>query len=429
MGIKVKKSTFKLDLDYKELFISLGLSSIHILTKQADEIGNDLKNIVNSLGIKMGPEYAAWKLITKSLYQALNSLLSEQPEIFKNKLTKEKLKELYKDVEFNLDVSSYDIDNGFFENPKAFTLLRNIELFLKIILKEMGCSNVQAEGIIKRFPVYFVFSLNLEWSRNYNEYEQLRKSLDTPFVKATQKELDWRNYNNWLEKQINMPVLNETFGASDIYIPLRAAYDKKINKIRKHITHNEADTGYENKVVVDLEKELTNWVKISEKDDAIRFLYGDPGCGKSFFSKIFAVKIHNTGFCNVIFIPLQYFDPTGDLLDCIDSYLDSTDFFSKGDVDFREENFRALIIFDGLDELSKQGKVSNEIARNFVNEVERKVHQLNMQRCKVQVLISGRTVAIQSSAFQFSKEKQSLMILPYFFKKAIGANLKTHRNY
>ena len=64
------------------------------------------------------------------------------------------------------------------------------------------------------------------------------------------------------------------------------------------------------------------------------------------------------------------------------------------DPDSPEPNL--LIIFDGLDELAMQGKVGAEIAREFIDEVDRTVDHYNYQKIRLQVLITGREVVVQA---------------------------------
>jgi polyhydroxyalkanoate synthesis regulator phasin len=62
-----------------------------------------------------------------------------------------------------------------------------------------------------------------------------------------------------------------------------------------------------------------------------------------------------------------------------------------------------LIIFDGLDELSKQGKIAEEIAKQFVEEVRSRVWQFNQHKTRLQVLLSGREVVSAGKSQQVSR--------------------------
>jgi len=76
-----------------------------------------------------------------------------------------------------------------------------------------------------------------------------------------------------------------------------------------------------------------------------------------------------------------------------------------------------LIIFDGLDELSKQGRVGESIAKEFVSEIERNCHQYNTENPRLLILISGRELIIQSVSSDFRQLKQILHLLPYYINE------------
>jgi uncharacterized protein YjbI with pentapeptide repeats len=64
--------------------------------------------------------------------------------------------------------------------------------------------------------------------------------------------------------------------------------------------------------------------------------------------------------------------------------------------------------------LASQGKAAAQVARDFVNAVERMVEVRNRGKNKLLVLISGRELVVQENETQFRCDKQILTILPYF---------------
>ena len=167
------------------------------------------------------------------------------------------------------------------------------------------------------------------------------------------------------------------------------------------------------RVVIDLEEELEVWLQAADRNDAIRILSGGPGSGKSSFAKIFAARQSANGR-RVLFIPLHQFDPTGDLEKAVGSFIGYDAFLSFNPLDRDQSESRLLIIFDGLDELALQGKISKEVAQNFIREVQRKVERFNYQETRLQVLISGREVVVQDNSSDFRQPGQILHLLPYF---------------
>lgn len=99
---------------------------------------------------------------------------------------------------------------------------------------------------------------------------------DTPFTNLTQKALRWNEYYSYLNAQIDQPLFSENFSLRQIYIPLRAKTDKPI-------TYNNSDNKGE--IIVELEKEILEWLIKEDIRDTIRLINGGPGSGKSSFLK------------------------------------------------------------------------------------------------------------------------------------------------
>ncbi len=172
------------------------------------------------------------------------------------------------------------------------------------------------------------------------------------------------------------------------------------------------------KLVANLETHLENWLNQADKDDSIRIISGDPGSGKSSFSKMFAAKQAEKSEIPILFIPLHHFDATGDLVTAIGKLIRDDDYLSHNPLDGELKESRLLIIFDGLDELSMQGKLGAEVAKSFINEVQKTVSRINYRQTHLQVLISGRPIVIQSNRGELRKSEQILHILPYFIPES-----------
>jgi uncharacterized protein YjbI with pentapeptide repeats len=65
-----------------------------------------------------------------------------------------------------------------------------------------------------------------------------------------------------------------------------------------------------------------------------------------------------------------------------------------------------------------QGKIAQEVAHNFINEVREQVKSFNQNKTRLQVLISGRDVVVQSNKNNFKKPQQIITILPYWVDKS-----------
>ena len=80
-----------------------------------------------------------------------------------------------------------------------------------------------------------------------------------------------------------------------IYIPLRALTEKPISYKKEE--------GNESKIVVELEKEVLDWIVQEDTRDTIRLISGGPGSGKSSFLKMISTKIASESSVKLIFIP------------------------------------------------------------------------------------------------------------------------------
>ncbi|NEQ67883.1 MAG: pentapeptide repeat-containing protein, partial [Symploca sp. SIO2D2] len=277
----------------------------------------------------------------------------------------------------------------------------------------------EAQKISDRLPTYFVFALNDQWVKHSQDYLVLKEVLDTPFTQASKREQGWLRYRAWLQKRVEEPMFLEAFSLKQVYVPLRAYYEREVKcPPEQRLERGIVESNDNERVVVDLNKELETWLQEAKSDDAIRLISGGPGSGKSSLSKIFAAQLAAKGEILVIFIPLHLFKLSDDLVRAIGEFVQIEGFLPHNPLDRSDGESRLLIIFDGLDELSMQGKIAAEAAREFIEEVRLKVNQFNQHHTRLQVLISGREVVVQANRSKFRQPQQLLYLLPYFVIEA-----------
>ena len=287
-------------------------------------------------------------------------------------------------------------------------------------------SPADAEAISQRLPIYFATALHQEWGNHPKDYAVLKQKLDTPFTQANQRIQAWMRYQTWLQKQVEEPVFLEAFSLKQIYVPLRAYYKRKIEtQPDEELAINIRDNQQQERVVIDLCKELETWLNIANKNDAIRLISGGPGIGKSSFCKMFAAKIAENNNIRVIFIPLHHFEPSDNLINAVGQFVEFDGILPHNPLDSEDREKRLLIIFDGLDELAMQGKIAEKTAQDFVREVQRQVDRLNQRETCLQILISGRELVVQANQIGFRQPGQILHLLPYFIA---GEEIK-RKNY
>ena len=400
-----------LKANFKDLFKSLGKAAVDGAAGKWDGLAKDMVDASTAVGLSNEPAQIAWLLIYRSLTAAMASLVQERLGLFQGK--PRNLDSLCDQLDLSLEESELTLDAGFFEQPKQLPILQAIQVpFRQWLNQGLGVKLAEAEAIAASLPSYFVFALNQEWVVRASQYDCLQQPFNTPFTRASERERDWLRYRAWLQRQVEEPMIVEVFGLERIYVPPRAYY---LELLEEESRQRERLAGTKTKqyrrVVVSLEAELDAWVNKGDRRDAIRVISGGPGSGKSSFAKIFAARQAARGAVPVLFVPLHHFDPTGDLVQAMASLIRDSRLLAHNPLDPDDGEPRLLLIFDGLDELAMQGNVGAEVARQFVDEVRRKVDRFNLGELRLQVLLSGRELVVQDLLRQ---PQQILHLLPYY---------------
>ncbi|MEM9542919.1 MAG: pentapeptide repeat-containing protein, partial [Cyanobacteria bacterium P01_E01_bin.42] len=408
-----------LKVDFKDLFKALSKAAIDTTTGQWVALAKDLVDTSVALGLGDDREQVAWLLIYRSLTQAIAHLVeSRQALLIPMSETVDSPSDR---IDTSLENVSLKIDPEFFRDPTKLPILPPLQGILQEWLRDLVEEPPQARAIANLLPSYFVRALDREWRDREDNYKCLEPLFrETPFTRLDRRKEGWRLYSLWLQEQLEEPMFQEAFGLGAVYVPLRAYYKQETEEQGEETSRSfrgSEDRRYD-RVVVDLEEELEKWLQKSDRADSIRILSGGPGSGKSSFAKVFAAhQAERSGF-SVLFVPLHQFDPSGDLIDAVGNFVRLDPFLKSNPLDPKDCEFRLLIIFDGLDELASQGKISQEIAQEFVREVWQKVGRWNDDSSRLlRVVISGRELVVQDNKNQLLKSQQILHLLPYFIPK------------
>ncbi|MBD2165076.1 pentapeptide repeat-containing protein [Calothrix membranacea FACHB-236] len=427
-GILIKQpvSVFskRLNVNFGSGFTALTKAVVNGLTGNVSNVPENLVEMGAAVGLAKEPGEIAWLLIFRSLIQAMASLVDDNQDLLK-KVDNDEIETIVKhrleNCLQNLEATELTIDSNFFAHPEELAIVPAIKEPFRQWLTEFVSTPAQAEAISNRLPTEFVYSLIEEWKKNSDKYTVLQTELNTPFIKAGEREQAWQSYSIWLQKQVNERMFSEAFSLEQVYVPLRAYYERKIageedDDFVSGIKQNYKQDKKTERIVIDLQAELQTWLDEADKNDAIRVISGGPGSGKSSFSKIFAATQAKISKNSVLFIPLHLFDPEDDLVNGIGKFInDLRDIpLPPNPLDKENKIEKLLIIFDGLDELAMQGKMGEEVAQKFVSEVQRQATAVNHVQTRLQVLISGRELVIKKNQSDFRKPKQILHILSYF---------------
>jgi uncharacterized protein YjbI with pentapeptide repeats/DNA polymerase III delta prime subunit len=363
-------------------------------------------DVSESIGFEQSAGRIGWLLISKSLTNALCSLIVEPV----NGLTCKNEDIVTDDLDKKLDIlfedADYFICPDFFTNPAKLPLINASIPIIRDYLSLFPFEEYQISNILNRFKSYFVFSLVEEWRKNHSIYQILTDKTSTPFSNAESKEYQWYCYNEYLKKIVKEPVFQESFSLEDIYIPLRGYYDIK-EESGETLVDGTRNREYK-KRIVRIDDYILNWINDGNKTNALKLISGGPGYGKSSLLKMLAAKLAEENK-RVLFIPLHRFELKNELEIAIQNFLHFDKYINYNPLE--EDNL--IIIFDGLDELSMQGEILADSAQKFLREVQHKVDNYNYQTCKLKVIISGRDVIIQQNESDFRKKENIIRLLPY----------------
>ena len=406
-----------LKADFKGIFGALGRGALHGFTGQWTELGSDAVDAVAGLGIdtRDAPQLG-WVLIRRSLQAAMAELAREAAPLA-GEPSKEALDHLPDQLDAQIEKEKVAIDRKFFECPRELPLLVTLERPFSEWLVAYGLQLPAAVSIARRLPSYFVAALHAEWRRSPGTYGPVQEAVATPFTRAAERERAWALYTALLDRQVDEPMFGEAFGLRQVYVPLRAFYVIEAPRDRTAgftVERERALEGpEEHRVAVELEASLDAWLESTDRHDGYRVISGGPGCGKSSFARMYAAQVARECRIPVLFVPLHQLNVSGALVDAIGEYVRLADLLPVNPLDPEAGEDRLLVIFDGLDELSLQGRVGADAARDFVREVLKVVAIRNHTERRLLVLFSGREPVIQASESEFRHRQRILHVLPY----------------
>ena len=414
-GILVTRKAGELNasvkVNFKDLFKALSEGALHVGFENWAGAAQKAVQAVGAIGVRKDPGEQAWLLIHAALTQAVWELAGGNFGLLSK--PREDFAGFCDSIGDSLEEHLIVIDDKFFERPGEAPFVQSFSKGFERWLTEWGFGEAPAQAAAARLPSYFTFALNDRWRAAPDDYSTVQQALDTPFTKAGKRELGWIRYAAWLNRE--EPVFEEAFSLKQIYVPLRAYYEKKTKESRESIGPGsvEDDDKKSERTVVDLAASLDAWLRKAARGDAIRVITGGPGCGKTSFARLFAARHAKKGSIRVLFVPLHQLELSDSLITAIDGFVRYNEFLSHNPLDPEDGEQRLLLVLDGLDELSKQGVVGGQIAHDFVIEADRQVTRFNSAKTRLQVLLCGRPVAVQECSASLREPGQVLNVLPY----------------
>lgn len=403
----------RIDVDGSVLFRAALKSALAYFTSNAaGAIGSAIDATAAFKLRQLPPAELAWLLIQRALARAMAELTVEAVQKHGAELGDKD--GLVATLDNALDATEIWIDPAFFERPADSAIVGAVQAPFTEWLVALGLNQAEAASVLPRFGAYFTFALRREWARDADVYAPIDAEIakyENRFVGAEARERAWLRNAAYLERQIHEPVFEESFGLSQIYVPLRAWHLE--SPASKKGRGRDREETRERRHVVDLERYLDAWFASANRKDTIRVICGGPGSGKTSSAKIWAAKLAAAGH-RVLFVPLHRLelrDERPDVQAALWEFLRDLDVVPVDPLDASDGEPRLLVLFDGLDELAMQGRAGQEAARSFVEAVERKLDLLNGRSDRfVQVVFGGRDLAVQSARLP---DHQVINVMPY----------------
>jgi len=403
-----------LKADAGGLFKALGKSILHIGTGKYWELAADTSEAVAALGLKTDPGGLTWHLIRRSLQKALLTLVNEA-WLHRAEDAPEPPDELGEHLDKAMEKTTLEVSASFFRQPGSLPFMDLSAAWFQEWLIGSGFDQPKAVSISSRLRSYFVFALNQEWRAHSDLYAPIVSASTTPFSPAGERERAWEQYRAWLDQELDSPMFGEPFSLRQLYIPLRAFYHRASKDFKDSATARgeEKET---KRIAVDLTTALIEWVKRSDREDTVRVISGGPGSGKSSVAKMFTSEALSKTSWRSLYIPLHRIKYKGEIVPAIHDYLERTKLLPGAATPLDPESGepQLLVVFDGLDELAMLGKIAQGTVAEFVRAVKDFVRDQNTTTLRLKVILTGRTVVMQSLESEFRREGAVLHLFPYF---------------
>ncbi|MEQ8380609.1 pentapeptide repeat-containing protein [Parvibaculum sp.] len=294
-------------------------------------------------------------------------------------------------------------------HPATFLLFEDAAEQIRHDLRKLGSEESEADAKV-RFQEYIVEGAFRVLSRKPTYFSPLTDFLLSSIEAASARTRSWKKYRARLISQFeDEPLFGEDakggVTTAQVYQDLRAWWEEEREEGLFDGTSASVPSHERLKRkchVVMLGEEIRRWLEASDKDDVVRLVSGGPGSGKSTFAKQLAANLAHQPRWRVILVPLQRLRGGGSLANRIDTYF-RTQRDEPFDVDTapigtigRDGHKDWIIIFDGLDELAKEGSGSESAAQDFASVFQDMRYAIGDSAC-VRFVILGRAPSMQDA--------------------------------
>jgi uncharacterized protein YjbI with pentapeptide repeats len=402
-----------LSISPKSFITNLAKATINGFKGEFDDCAENLLDSIANINTEEKIGQLAWILIYQSTQNSIIELVKECSDLLNISPTFQ-LDAIEKKLEQTINETfetKLVIDSEFLEHPEKLEIIISFSRLIEAFCLEFGATPVNSKAIASKLPNKFSLSIYKLWLNSSDKFQDLLDVLESPISKKNSALRKWQIYHQSLHVGLEKRVFKESFGLNDIYVKPRAFYKalKTADVSGLKLKNTELVPH-----IIDLHTYLEAWLLKHDTSDNLKLVSGQPGSGKSSFSKCFSSDIAKKTGYNVVLIQLHLLDMSKDLTLAIQSYCNENQSLRGLDV---MSSDKLLIVFDGLDEISMQGKIGAIVSNSFISELKRKSEFLSQDKRNVKFIVTGRDLSIQSCENVVKESKKYLYILPYHVSK------------
>lgn len=274
---------------------------------------------------------------------------------------------------------------------------------------------------------------------NASDFLRLEQSLSGPFMEASEKRAALARHHQAIIHSFSLkPIFGQEDSGvtlSDVYVRQRCLWNTKISSSESKnetIKLNDDRGFFQDEKhpekwayplhVGDMHKEIKKWLGAREQTDTLRLIAGGPGSGKSTFARALAVELIDEDEFDILFVPLQEIEATGQFQQRIDTlFRDRTDlgldrvpnplkWLGQRNDDGTAPTRPLLLLCDGLDEIAPpDSPEANAVTTDFIQSLRHWLANRNSGGFYACALVLGRTISAQEAFRKASVDTSALL--------------------
>jgi hypothetical protein len=413
MGVRLRNAGKK--RDWRRFATAAGDAAVQAATLASLGIGNPTSGIFRTFEALKGDdpiEVRALTLVAECLTYAVTDTISGAPLSRRPQASEagDTIERFLTRASNLIEQREIVFQPEHMSNPESFPLFQDATRRIADHIRTFEPQESD-EAIKARFRSAVARGINRIRARRPEYFQPLVYALSGSDAATDARERAWSDYRARLISRFeDAPLFGEdgpnATTIAEVYVPLRGSWTEpqgRQEELKRVDVEEEIDEPQAPVHVIALAGHVMSWLaKTESKNDSIRLISGGPGSGKSTFARQLAADLAADLRWRTLLIPLQRLRGVGPLDRLIDEY-----FTTHGDEPFRsdtaplatlgrDEHRDWIIIFDGLDELAKEGVASEAAAQEFASSLlDWRVRIGNT--ADVRFLVLGRAPSMQEA--------------------------------